>query len=70
MSNKFDLLEFYKGVTRNLKRIKSSRKNVTDFVKRMNELNARKVNNYLWVSKHSSQLAGTTYVKKIHGELK
>ena len=49
---------------------RNPKQNVSEFVKRMNALKARLQPKLLWISRHPKSLAGLTYVKKVHGELK
>jgi hypothetical protein len=46
------------------------KKYISPFVKRMNEIKSKEVSKLLWLSRPNDKLAGITYVKKLHGELK
>lgn len=48
--------------------IKNPKQNVSDFVKRMREIDAITRSRLVWLSKQKG-LKGNTYIKAIHGEL-
>jgi len=53
-----------------LTKVFPKKKYVSEFVKRQRELQSRIGYKVLWLSKPAEKLAGITYVKKLHGELK
>lgn len=46
------------------------KKYISPFVSKMNALKMKLTPRMLWFSKPDTKLAGTTYIKKNHGELK
>ena len=53
-----------------LTKVFHKKKYVSEFVKRQRELQSKIAYKVLWLSKPAEKLAGITYVRKLHGELK